>query len=272
MMKQILSCLLFLCFAVQAKQVNICKIESPLVQGVLYQSSCAADNKYVIVIGGSGGRVNESYSQLIAEHCQNVLAIAYFNAAGFSDTLDDIPIERVSDAIDFLQSGYQKGGLSSDAKLKISVVGISRGSELALWSAATDHRVGAVIGIVPSSVTWHGQRTATAWRYQNNAIASLSFARQSETPIYQRASNALQQLTSDANEFIPVEQIKADILLISAENDHIWPSKLMSQQIVKRLQAHNFSYQYLHLSVEDDHFFDEQTKQKLAAQLLLHLQ
>lgn len=49
---------------------------------------------------------------------------------------------------------------------------------------------------------------------------------------------------------IPVEQIKAPILLISGKADALWPSYDMSEAIVRRLQAASFPYAYQHLSYE----------------------
>lgn len=45
---------------------------------------------------------------------------------------------------------------------------------------------------------------------------------------------------------IKVENINAPTLLISAENDAQWCSKLMGELIVNRLRSHNFKFDYRH--------------------------
>jgi dienelactone hydrolase len=47
---------------------------------------------------------------------------------------------------------------------------------------------------------------------------------------------------------IPVENIDGPILLISGNNDQIWPAKLMAEQVIARLKKHDFPYHNDHLS------------------------
>lgn len=49
---------------------------------------------------------------------------------------------------------------------------------------------------------------------------------------------------------IPVERIRAPILLISGKEDALWPSYAMGEAIVKRLADANFAYSYEHLGYE----------------------
>jgi len=39
-------------------------------------------------------------------------------------------------------------------------------------------------------------------------------------------------------------------LLISSDDDRVWPSKEMSEKIVERLKKHEFSFKYQHLSYD----------------------
>ena len=49
---------------------------------------------------------------------------------------------------------------------------------------------------------------------------------------------------------IPVERIKAPILLISGKEDALWPSFDMGEAITKRLAAANFAYPVQHLAYD----------------------
>lgn len=49
---------------------------------------------------------------------------------------------------------------------------------------------------------------------------------------------------------IQVEKITGPILLISSKMDNMWPSELASAKIMKRLQEHEFQYEYQHLSYD----------------------
>jgi dienelactone hydrolase len=47
---------------------------------------------------------------------------------------------------------------------------------------------------------------------------------------------------------IPVERINGAVLLISGEDDQMWPSTRMAQISMARLREHNFPHPYEHLS------------------------
>jgi hypothetical protein len=49
---------------------------------------------------------------------------------------------------------------------------------------------------------------------------------------------------------IPVEKINGPVLLISAKDDRLWPSFLMSNEIMQRLAEHHHPYPDKHLSYE----------------------
>lgn len=51
---------------------------------------------------------------------------------------------------------------------------------------------------------------------------------------------------SDAE--IPVETIKGPVLLLSGEEDEIWPSSTMANRIMERLKENSFAYDIKHLS------------------------
>jgi len=52
---------------------------------------------------------------------------------------------------------------------------------------------------------------------------------------------------------IKVEHINGPILLISAKNDSVWSSAYMAKKIIERLDAKNFEYYYIHISIIGDH-------------------
>ena len=47
---------------------------------------------------------------------------------------------------------------------------------------------------------------------------------------------------------IPVEKINGPVLLISGQDDRVWPSSLMSEMVIKRLKEHNHPHFFMHLS------------------------
>lgn len=234
------------------------------VVGELYVSKNISKTTAIVVLGGSSGQVNTVYPEMLANEGYVVLSLAYFRAPSLPETLDLIPIETVSMALDYLSN---RRDLTVN---KFGVLGISRGSELALLNATVEPRIEAVAVIVPSSVAWHGQTGQHAWTYQGQPLPALTFERRSEVPILQRVEQALDHEKAVKNASIAVENINAPILLISAKNDHIWPSEKMANRMVMRLESHQFKHPVKHIKVDDNHFLDDQTVTDLTPFLVKH--
>ena len=54
----------------------------------------------------------------------------------------------------------------------------------------------------------------------------------------------------DPDAVIRVEKITGPVLLISSKMDTMWPSGPAAEQVVKRLQRHDFPYSFQHLSYD----------------------
>ncbi|WP_133470633.1 acyl-CoA thioester hydrolase/BAAT C-terminal domain-containing protein [Paraglaciecola marina] len=264
--KQITCFLLLACntFIANAKVSFVTTdLQTEQISATLYIPKQSGKMSAVIVLGGSSGHRNTVYPELLAAHGIVAMSLAYFRSQGLPNTLDEIPIETVSDALDYLQNHPQVNTNN------LGILGVSRGSELAFLSATNDPRITAVAGIVPSSVAWHGQISPHAWTIKGKPLPSVTFPRQSEESIYERSTAALTQNSASYAQF-QFEKINGSLLLISAKNDHIWPSSLMANKIMTYLKQHNFTHSTYHLSVNDNHFIDQKTRDGYAQLLVDH--
>jgi hypothetical protein len=154
--------------------------------------------------------------------------------------------------------------LSSVKKDSVGLMGISRGAELALLLGSRTPLVRAVVAYSPSSYVWSGLRAdspsdAAAWTAAAHPMpfASLTDPRLAHvrervfasspielTPMFDTALAG--PLPSDA--MIPVERTNGPILLVSGEDDRMWPSYRMGEQVMRRLEArsHPFHSKHLH--------------------------
>ena len=186
----------------------------------------------LLVLGGSGGGVDTRKAALLAAHGYATLALAYFGAPTLPDVLAEIPLEYFKTAIDWLQAQ----DIVDDNK--IGVVGTSRGGELALLLGATYPELKAVVGYVASGVVFAGytrnrEDLRAAWTYEGAPLP------------YPTSENEIDEAT------IPVERINGPILLISGEDDQLWPSTELSEIAIARLQQYNHPYAYEHLVYQD---------------------
>lgn len=209
----------------------------------------------IIVVGGSEGGIPKTLAYPFAERGWAVLAVAYFGAKGLPTTLANIPVESLDGAVAWLRR--QPLLDTSD----LSVVGVSRGTELALLFAARTPAIKRVVAYLPSFVVWgpvgkFDDPAISAWTRDGVALPYVPHAR---VPDYSAKPYRgtpdfladLQQAAAVEAAAIPVELIQGPMLLLSGEADLIWPSTSMSQRLMARLKAAQHPYRNEHVSYPD---------------------
>jgi dienelactone hydrolase len=247
-------------------EVKIKDVRENGLVGRFYEPAGKGHSAAVLVLQGSRGGIPAQYAPVLASHGYAVLALAYFRVEGLPKDLVEIPLEYFLKAIDWM-----KAQPSVDGK-RIGVLGLSKGGELSLLLAANyPERFRAVVALSPSSVVWEGavrdpEKTGVAalkpgrssWTIEGKP---LPYMPKTITPeIRARLDrhepfNAIEMMLpgpTDASAMkqarIPVEKIRAPILLISSQADRNWPSGIFSEQVVATLKENRFAYAYEHLS------------------------
>jgi dienelactone hydrolase len=212
----------------------------------------------ILVLGGSSGKLAfaAQVAALLAGRGFPSLALAYFGLDGLPPHLTEIPIAYFSTAIDWLES---QPAVRADA---LGIVGRSRGAELALLLGSRFSCIRAAIAYCPSSLLWNGLRgdvpvDLPAWREADRPIPFVSLMRPALSEVRGRILQAspvtLSPLFGAAldrpvpvDAVIPVETINGPMLLISGEDDRMWPSARMGDQIMARLNAHGHPFDSRH--------------------------
>ena len=216
----------------------------------------------VLVVGGSDGGLSEGMAALFASHGFAVLALAYFRAEHLPPDLMEIPLEYFETAIRWL------GRRASVAAGGLGVVGRSRGGELALLLAATFPEITAVVGYVPSGVVHAGIAASpaagaaprSAWTYRGKPLPFVPPPIDGRSPGPATASpdapleltplflKCLQDRAAVEAAAIAVERIRGPVLLISGEDDRLWPSPVLAEIAAARLAAHTRAVTHLRYS------------------------
>jgi dienelactone hydrolase len=226
----------------------------------LYLPKMSTRPPVVIAFGGSEGGIStgNSSGELLGPHCIAVLALAYFKEPGLPATLDQIPLEYFIDAIDYVTR------LPAIDAGRIGMVAGSRGSEAALLVASVDARIKSVIVATPSEVPWYGQTVAkSAWTWQGKDVPALQIKDDPSQPQIQRFDSALNSVADWAIYRIHVERINGPLFLISAQNDEIWPSTRMSNDIIAYLKAQHFGFPVRHDVYPTGHGFTRDIAPKI---------
>ncbi len=232
------------------------EVDEEGLHGVLFMPPGKGPFPGIMIVTGSGGGANERSAALWANHGYAAFALAYFAYEGCPDYLVEIPLE-------YFEKGFQ--WLAKNPRIdgnRLAVSGGSRGGELSLVLGATFPMIKAVIAYVPSSVVWAGfggekAGLKASWTYQGK---DLTFIKEGEeidlkaiygdnpiplTPGFLESMELVDEVEAST---IPVEKIQGAILLISGEDDQMWPSTLFSNRVMDRLAKFSFPHPYEHLS------------------------
>lgn len=242
--------------------------------GTLFTPPGDGPHPGLLVLGGSTGGLPEIHAQMFATHGYAALALAYIRYEALPAELLSIPLEYFETALKWMQ---RQPVIRSE---QIGVHGISKGGELALLLGATFPQIKAVVGVVPSGIVWKGLGRAeiggfgvgsgeeagvqSSWSRHGQDLpfvpfeVSLEFAEMMRRAVETQAPvaltphhlHSLAHADSDTltRAAIPVERTQGPILLISGEDDQLWPSSVLADLAVRRLEKHRFAHPYGHLS------------------------
>jgi len=210
----------------------------------------------VIILGG--GPYGDFWGSKFANAGHVGLSLPYYRAEGLPDKIEEIPLEYIEKAIDWLKSQPE---VNSD---KIIVMGGSTSAELALLVSSTlPDKVKGVIALCPSSVSWSNtvfpwssDEIKAKWTFKGQPIPYIAMEKikgnstdKIETLSYW--NKGLDDTLQVSQAAIKVERISGPILLITPIDDKVWPSLRMSDMIVKRLTDHNFKFKYENIKYEN---------------------
>lgn len=226
--------------------------------GTLFVPGDASSAPGIIHLSGSEGGVSETRAASLASHGYVSFALAYFGFEYLPETLTNIPLEYFETAIQYLR---QQEWVDPN---KIGVIGSSRGGELSLLLGATYPDIRCVVGYVPSIYRNPGAE-GPAWTLRGKPLPFLSASGDAQimadiqkkisageavrfTPWFE---SVVRDRDSIREAEIAVEKINGPIMLISGQDDQLWPSALFSDYVVQRLKAHNFKHDVVHVSYPD---------------------
>jgi uncharacterized protein len=144
---------------------------------------------------------------------------------------------------------------------KIALIGGSKGAELALNLASRFPEFGAVVGIVPSHVSFPATNltaSTSSWTFNGEEVPYVPMGWSAlpallKSDLRAAFSVMLKNDEAVARAGIAVERINGPILLVSATRDEIWPSTQMSEAMTSRLGEAGFPHHYEHVAIAGGH-------------------
>jgi dienelactone hydrolase len=228
--------------------------------GTLFRPDGAEPVPAVVVIGGSDGGRYDNAAALLASNGFAALSLAYFGVEDTPSHLHRIELRTFETVLDWLAA---QPGVDGD---RLSVIGLSRGGELALQLAALYPQLRAVVAAAPGSVRQAGLTgsytdfSQPAWVLDGEP---LPFVPNKHSPrgffdfmvplilrrpmrqvdMFRRLLHGDQDVVQRAS--IEVERIAGRILLVSGVDDQLWPSAEYAELVVRRLREHGREVRHL---------------------------
>ncbi len=207
--------------------------------GRVFEPSSGGPGPGVLVLHGADGTPQEHVAALLARHGFTAFALEYVGGPGLPEAVVEVPMAYVKAAIDWLRDRERVTGD------RIGIWGIGRGGELGLFAGSLYDGVGAVVSVGGSGILWEGgavrgRPTGTAaWAVDDSSRSYLSVAtgEGADRPTrYAEALGAAGELETETAT-IPVERIDGPVLLVSGDDDGVWPSARLHALAADRLAA-----------------------------------
>lgn len=246
---------LLLCFACDSSPEHQGKVNTKLYLGD------GPDQPLVVGLGGSEGGnawASDRWKTTRDKFLENgyaFLAVGYFGMEGLPSQLDRIAVDAVHDAI------VEAAKNPNIDRHHIAVIGGSKGAELALLLASLYPDINGVVGIVPGYAAFPAltlNASTSSWTYQGKDVPFVPMP-------WAAVPSAMNGNLRDAFEImledqgavsaarIKIENIRGPILFLSATRDEMWPSREMSDAMMKQLESVKFPYAHSHIVVEGGH-------------------
>lgn len=189
----------------------------------------------VLVWGGSEGGPDFSHAELLAREGHEVLSLFYFGQPGQPDTLNRVPVETASRALDWAQTHAQQAD-------PVTVVGTSKGAELAALLPAYEPRVDNLVLFAPVDHVTQGldQRdVASSWTHGGVEVPYVAYSdAQGYGPLWGLASavvfgypmhlrpvyEAALAAPGAADKRIDLTSVPGQVLIFAGGDDQLWPS------------------------------------------------
>lgn len=235
------------------------------IVGNFYYPPKKNDLPAVLVVSGSEGGIStpDIIAGVLAANGYAALALAYFDMPGLSPILEEISIEYVEKAIEWLSSHK-----AVDSK-RLAMMGTSKGAELTLLSASLIPDINMVIAASPSYVVFQSSNPdqeaepKSSWTYRGKSVPFVPFIVTEEfysqfgsgfpehleyLPLYKASledKNAVEKAT------INIENINGPALLFSGSDDKVWSSQEMAEKIMNRFNEFEYPHNYQHFNYKD---------------------
>ena len=189
----------------------------------------------IIVLSGSDGGIEkaQNIAMLLSNYGFVTVAISYFGMSKQSSNLNQIPIESIEEALQYLKRLEFVDGSN------IGIYGRSKGAELALLSLTKYSGLKCAVLNSPSDRVYEGIRGKmnakhSSWTYEDKEVPYKPFR------WIEAIKNKLFKIPmKDKTGIMELEKVKCPLLLISSFRDEVWNSFDAAMNILTKVNSLN---------------------------------
>lgn len=238
--------------------------------GELYLPPSDEPRPAALLLHGSGGTLPRRKAEMLASRGVVALALRYVGEPEpVPGALAEVPVSYFEHAVDWLR-GHDAvvGDGDGDTDSHVGVVGVSRGTEAALLTAAHSDSVNTVVTYAPSAYCWPGmgggedpEDTPSAWSVDDEPLPIVPHPgmevspEQTDRGMRLRAifETCVEHASADALDAarLPIEEVDAEVLMVSGGDDGIWQATEMGEEVATRLRESDDAGDVTHLTYEN---------------------
>lgn len=229
-------------YPTELPEVEIAQVAEGPVRGFHLRPEDIRHEGVVLTWGGSEGGPDFEHAQLLAREGHEVLSLFYFGQPEQQPTLDQVPIETLQRGIDWAEANAEQAD-------PVTIIGTSKGAELAALLPTYEPRVDNVVLFAPNDHVTQGmnQRSvASSWTYGGEDVPYVAFADGEGygpmlglmfalalgypmhlRPVYEAALAAPEA----AKARIDVTRVPGELLVFAGGDDQLWPADYAARRL-----------------------------------------
>lgn len=213
-------------------EVKITKVNSNKIQGYRFFPETSTNDSTVITFGGSEGSCWFNMGFEIAQKGYNVLSLYYYGKPNLPHSLNKIDISFFDEIIFYIKENINPSS-------SITIVGASRGAELALLLATQYKQVSNVVLFSPSAFIFSGTDKSSAWTIDGEELPHITFSFRTvaqrlfnrKLPLVNSFRSELKHSKNYKKSKLDVSKFTGNILMFAGVEDLTWPSADMGKII-----------------------------------------
>ncbi|MBT8487467.1 MAG: acyl-CoA thioesterase/BAAT N-terminal domain-containing protein [Gemmatimonadetes bacterium] len=237
-----------------APALRVSNVSEPAFRGRLFSPESPRGGG-VVVLGGSEGGFPDGLAALLAANGYVALSVPYFGVEDLPPELAEIPLETVVEAVAWLRGHPRTSG-------RVALFGTSKGAEAALLASTLAPGPVALVAYAPSSVAWScicSETLRSSWTWRGESLPAVGPGADDSYdpaggPIRPAVHYLYRKRISPGTGHIAIEQFDGPILLVAGEDDQLWPSHLMAQELMaRRAEVRGHPLDRLHVYADAGH-------------------